>query len=316
MPNELIPGLELPEAEPKPKASKKWKPTRRRKKRERRIQPRFFAGKVLVWFSCGASSAVALKLAVEEFGAANVVAYYCDTSEDEHPDNLRFLADCERWAGVTIHKIKSEEFANVFDVFEKTGFVVSPEGARCTFELKRRLGARFRKIEDVNIYGFTADPREVERADTYLRNNFEQQLDFILIRNGVTKADCFEILKAAGIRPSDMYALGFNNANCRGCVKVRSLNYWLKVRHYWPARYARLAEVTRKLGVALIRFQRDRQTIWMFLDEVPAEWTPDLSDVTGEEGIDCGVLCSGQALEVAPGTPSAVTVRRLPVVSG
>lgn len=112
-----------------------------------------------------------------------------------------------------------------------------------------------------------------------------------------------------------MYKLGFNNANCRGCVKVRSLNYWLKVRHYWPERYARLAAVCRKLDVKLIRFQRDKQTVWMHLDEVPAESAPDLSDVTGEEGIDCGVLCSGQPLEVEPGTPSAVTFRRLPVLT-
>lgn len=304
-----------PDAEPERKAKRQWKPGRKkRRKRDRKVQPRFFAGKVLVWFSCGASSAVALKLAVEEYGLNNVVAYYNDTSSDEHPDNLRFLADVERWTGATIHRIKSEEFEDCIDVYEKTGFVVSPEGARCTLELKRKVGNRERKIEDVNIYGFTADKREVERADSYFQNNFDQQLDFILIRHGVTKADCFEILKAAGIRPSAMYELGFNNANCRGCVKVRSLNYWLKVRHYWPERYARLAEVTRKLGVALIRFQRNKETVWLFLDEVPAEWTPDFGDRTGEEGIDCGVLCSGQALEVAPGTPSAITVRSLPVV--
>lgn len=107
-----------PEDESKPKPSRKWtegrkRANRGRKKRARVIQPRFFPGKVLVWFSCGASSAVALKLALEEYGPDKVAAFYCDTSEDEHPDNLRFLADCEKWTGATIHKVKSRQFKNV-----------------------------------------------------------------------------------------------------------------------------------------------------------------------------------------------------------
>jgi hypothetical protein len=52
----------------------------------------------LVWFSCGAASAVAAKLAVEKYEDACEVVY-CDTMATEHPDNQRFFNDVERWIG-------------------------------------------------------------------------------------------------------------------------------------------------------------------------------------------------------------------------
>ena len=42
------------------------------------------------WFSCGAASAVATKLSKPD------VIVYCEVIE-EHPDNKRFLKDCEEW---------------------------------------------------------------------------------------------------------------------------------------------------------------------------------------------------------------------------
>ena len=48
--------------------------------------------RVLVWFSCGAASAVAAKMSVEKYGDRCEVVY-CDTLKYEHSDNLRFLLD-------------------------------------------------------------------------------------------------------------------------------------------------------------------------------------------------------------------------------
>jgi hypothetical protein len=50
--------------------------------------------RVVSWFSCGAASAVATKLALRD--SPDAVVAYCETGA-EHPDNERFLADCERW---------------------------------------------------------------------------------------------------------------------------------------------------------------------------------------------------------------------------
>lgn len=51
--------------------------------------------RVVSWFSCGAASAVATKLALQANylpnGASEVVVAYCDTFKREHPDNRRFF---------------------------------------------------------------------------------------------------------------------------------------------------------------------------------------------------------------------------------
>ena len=58
--------------------------------------------RIVCWFSCGAASAVATKLAIaENAGKLPVVIAYTEVLE-EHPDNKRFLAECEKWFGQNI----------------------------------------------------------------------------------------------------------------------------------------------------------------------------------------------------------------------
>lgn len=52
--------------------------------------------RVVVWFSCGAASAVAAYLAIQKYGDSAVIVN-CDTLSSEHPDNLRFFYDVEVW---------------------------------------------------------------------------------------------------------------------------------------------------------------------------------------------------------------------------
>lgn len=51
------------------------------------------ADRILVWFSCGAPSAVAAKLAIQDYGHDRVVVVNNDTKNSEHPDNYRFFND-------------------------------------------------------------------------------------------------------------------------------------------------------------------------------------------------------------------------------
>ena len=46
--------------------------------------------KYLAWFSCGVTSAVSCKLAIEEYGKENVEMYYF-VIDSAHPDNERFI---------------------------------------------------------------------------------------------------------------------------------------------------------------------------------------------------------------------------------
>ena len=75
-------------------------------------------GRVVSWFSCGAASACAAKLAVERWGEA-VEVVYCDMSADEHPDNQRFSEDVQAWLGQPVRRIKSEKYSSVDDVFAR-----------------------------------------------------------------------------------------------------------------------------------------------------------------------------------------------------
>ena len=73
--------------------------------------------RVVHWFSCGVASAVAGKLALAEYGDRVVHVYTNPGSE--HPDNQRFLADCERWYGAPIIQISSDKYVDTWDVWEK-----------------------------------------------------------------------------------------------------------------------------------------------------------------------------------------------------
>ena len=92
--------------------------------------------RALVWFSCGASSTVALFYALKEYD--EVVALYCDTG-GEHEDNLRYLKDVEKLLGIKIVILKSDKYQNHFDVFEKQKYLGYMNFAPCTLQLKKKV---------------------------------------------------------------------------------------------------------------------------------------------------------------------------------
>lgn len=153
--------------------------------------------RVIVWFSRGAASAVAAKLALEKYGRERVSVVYCDTSGDEHEDGLRFHRAVERWLGITILNLKSTRYAGVDDVIEKRRYMAGPKGALCTVELKKMVRNDFQRADDIHIFGYTLD--EQKRIFDFTVNNPELSLDWILRDNCVMKADCHTILDQAGI---------------------------------------------------------------------------------------------------------------------
>jgi hypothetical protein len=75
-------------------------------------------------------------MALEAYPDMPALIAYCDTGS-EHPDNKRFLADCENWFEHEIKVVKSKKYRDIWDVFTKTRYLVGPKGARCTTELKK-----------------------------------------------------------------------------------------------------------------------------------------------------------------------------------
>jgi hypothetical protein len=212
------------------------------------------------WFSCGAASAVAVKLTDAE-------PIYCDTGA-EHPDNARFMEDCRLWFGRSLIRVlKSDEYQNTWDVWEKTRWLAGIDGARCSTELKVKPRLAYQGPHDIHIFGYTSDTEDIVRSERLRTNYPELTIQTPLIERGLTKAACLDILIRAGIRPPAMYALGFRNNNCIPCVKATSASYWALVRKHFPDQFKRMANLSRELGVRLCRINGERA----FIDEIPLD---------------------------------------------
>lgn len=247
--------------------------------------------RVLCWFSCGAASAVAAKLAVDKYPGCEVL--YCDTLKYEHPDNLRFLRDVERWIGKKVKVIGSDKYTDIFDVFNRTGWLVGVGGARCTTELKKNVRRRYQRLEDLHIFGLTSD--EARRIERFERQNPED-CEWILADADISKNDCYRMVSDAGIELPAMYKLGYNNNNCVGCVKGQA-GYWNKIRVDFPEAFDRMALMERQLNVAINKsYAGDGKRKRVFLDELD----PNAGRNVKPPDIECGVLCLGGARDADP----------------
>ena len=144
--------------------------------------------RVVSWFSCGAASAVATKLALAE--NKDLIIAYCEI-EEEHPDNRRFLKDCEKWFGKEIIVLGNDKYnRSIYDVFLKTRFLVGPSGARCTGELKKNIRKEFELPNDRQVFGYTIE--EQHRVDKFIDANNDVDIWPILIEKQLDKIDCLE----------------------------------------------------------------------------------------------------------------------------
>jgi 3'-phosphoadenosine 5'-phosphosulfate sulfotransferase (PAPS reductase)/FAD synthetase len=240
------------------------------------------SSRIVVWFSCGAASAVAAHLTIQQY-RDRVVIVYCDTLASEHPDNARFLSDIEKWLKVKIVKIRSEKYETIDDVFENRKYMSGPRGAICTVEMKKIPRFNFQQPDDVHVFGFTID--EQKRADRFQEQNPELSLYWPLIEAKISKRDCFDILKENNIELPKLYSLGFKNNNCIGCVKATSLEYWQKVKKHFPDIFELRSFQSLETNTRLLRIKGER----LHLCEMPEE--PALSDEIDED-LSCGPQCS------------------------
>ena len=177
--------------------------------------------KIAVWFSCGAASAAALKLTVDKYGVDNVFAVNNPVIE-EHHDNKRFAEDVAKWVGIDIQYAVNSKYplASVVDVFDRRKGMAFPHGAPCTVELKKRARQEWEESHQVDwhVLGFTVDERN--RHDRFVMTERGNVLP-ILIDANMTKNDCADMIRRAGIKLPAIYGHGFPNANCIGCCSKK-----------------------------------------------------------------------------------------------
>jgi 3'-phosphoadenosine 5'-phosphosulfate sulfotransferase (PAPS reductase)/FAD synthetase len=207
-------------------------------------------------FSCGAASAVATKLVLSEADPAAVVILNAFL-EEEHPDNRRFAADCERWFGYPITVLRNEKYSgSAREVWRRKRFIVSGVyGPACSSILKHELMDALAEPGDVHIVGFTSE--EAGRFERMAQRR-AMAIRAPLIERNLSKADCLAIIERAGIRLPAMYELGFNNANCIGCPQGGE-GYWNHVRRTFPDRFTEMIQIQEELGPGAYFF-RDRHS--------------------------------------------------------
>jgi 3'-phosphoadenosine 5'-phosphosulfate sulfotransferase (PAPS reductase)/FAD synthetase len=239
--------------------------------------------RVLAWFSCGAASAYSAKLAIDKYGDKCEVVY-CDTLKYEHPDNKRFMKDCEKWFGKEIKLLKSEKYKDIYDVFDKTGWLVGPAGARCTTELKKLVRRKYQEDDDIHVFGYTIE--EKHRKKQLMIGEPELKCYFPLIECEISKRGCLEALHKAGIEIPMMYRMGYANNNCIPCVKGGA-GYFNRIKRDFPDSFYKMAIQERKMGIAILKKYVNGERVPLFLDELP----PDMGRMDAEPNIECGVLC-------------------------
>jgi 3'-phosphoadenosine 5'-phosphosulfate sulfotransferase (PAPS reductase)/FAD synthetase len=236
--------------------------------------------RVICRFSCGAASAVATKLALRKYGQDRVEVNYCDPGS-EHPDNKRFMADCERWFGRKVIVLRSDKYADTWAVWEGERFIASRHGAPCTGFLKRQPSLTFGRPTDILVLGYTCE--ETDRFELLQKQDFERTIEAPLIEAGLTKADCLGMIERAGIELPVMYRLGFRNNNCIGCPKG-GRGYWNMIRKHFPIAFDRMAKLQRELDVS---FWLEPDGSPLYLDQLD----PNRGVQHDEPDIECSVMC-------------------------
>lgn len=251
--------------------------------------------KIVAWVSCGTASAVTAKLIIAKYRDTHEIVLARCLVPEEDEDNDRFAADIEQWFGMPILNLKSDEYASCEDVWTRTRYMSGPKGARCTVEMKKAVRQQFERDwnPDLQAFGYTIDERD--RADNFRAANPDVRLVTPLIDDGLDKEACHAIVHRAGILLPLMYRLGFNNANCWGCVAAQSPSYWNRVRRHRPDVFERRAVLSRELGVRLVKGTsgaRER----IYLDELD----PSLGEKDRDPPMECSLLCRMAEQDINP----------------
>jgi hypothetical protein len=214
------------------------------------------ASRVVCHFSCGAASAVATKLTLAQYPPERVVVMRAWIKE-EHEDNDRFCAECEVWFAHPILVLRDVIYgASTIEVFRRKRYMKGRFGAPCRKALKGDVLNAESLPNDIFVLGYTVE--EKDRVDEFIDANNGRRIVCPLIDRNLCKSDCLAMIERAGIELPMMYRLGYNNNNCRCCVKGGE-GYFNRQRIDFPEHFAALADVQESIGPGAYLF-RDRKT--------------------------------------------------------
>lgn len=253
------------------------------------------SNRIVCQFSCGAASAVVTKIAIAKYGKTHDVQIINAFLLEEHADNRRFANDCSRWFGRTITMLRDEKYgASTVQVFKRKQYLKGPMGAPCSRALKRDVLDAWRQPNDIMVFGYTVE--EVDRLDDFRERNPDRPVLAPLIDAGLSKDDCKAMVERAGIKLPAMYLLGYDNANCIGCVKGGE-GYWRAIREDFPENFEAICLLQDEIGPGswFLRFRSGPRIGQRFpLRELPA------GEARRNEGLpSCSFFCEAAEQEYA-----------------
>lgn len=250
-------------------------------------------GRIVSWWSHGAVSTIATKLAQkvakEKYPEKEFIIVNCEIAE-EHEDNGRFKEDCESWFDQEIIVLGNDKYnRSIYEVFKQEKYLVGPDGARCTAELKKKVRYDFQHFDDVLVFGYTVD--EEDRALRIMAENFDTKLLPVVADAKLTHADCLSMIKRVGIELPEMYKLGYRNNNCVGCVKG-GMGYWNKIRKDFPDVFERMASVEQDMNNTVLRKKVKMNDGCTKSIPLPlCELDPEAGRKEKVLNISCGIFC-------------------------
>lgn len=238
---------------------------------------------IVVWFSCGAASAVAAKLTVDKYGSNHNVIIVNNPVDEEDSDNIRFMNDVSKWIDRPIIQAVNSKLghSSAVNVWDDGNFMSNRFGAQCTISLKKEARYQFEREHEIDYHVLGFVKEEQSRHDRFIMSERSNTLP-ILIDSGITKPMCFDMITDAGLKLPRVYLQGYPNANCIGCVKATSPTYWNHVRKQHPIVFEQRAEQSRRIGAKLTRYKGER----MYLDELPV-----YAKGAKMKSYDCGIFC-------------------------
>ena len=196
--------------------------------------------KHVVFFSGGACSYCTAKRVIENVGKENVFLLFTDTKiEDE--DLYRFIDEAAEKLGAEL--IKIADGRTPFEVYRDSRFLGNNRLAPCSHILKQKTAHDYifsnYEPEETKLY-LGLDWTETHRFNAPRKNWAPFKVEYPMSEAPyLSKVDMLEVLKADGIEPPRLYAMGFAHNNCGGFCCRAGQGHFAKLLEALPDRYAR-----------------------------------------------------------------------------
>ena len=207
--------------------------------------------------------------------------------DDQHPDSMRFIRDCEAAVGKEIRILRSKEYKCVEDCVRAYGGVRDARNgfAPCTNWLKKRVRKEWEQENSsydlTYVWGF--DMQEMNRAENIVEANPQAEHEFPLIDRNLSKEEVHGLFERTfNFQRPAMYDMGYPNNNCIGCVKG-GMGYWNRIRKDFPEVFESRAKLERTVEHSMLKDKNG----YVYLDELD----PDRGDMNTEIFPECGIMC-------------------------